>query len=436
VDLVTRNISVPCVDGVARRYVDLDYAASTPALQAVADTVEEFLPWYASVHRGHGYRSLVAMDWFEEARQSVARFVDARDDDVVVFVANTTDATNLLSAALTPGSRILGSPAEHHANLLPWRVHRLELLPFTDSPAGLVEACREALTAGRGEIRLVALSGASNVTGEIAPIVELAAVAHEHGAELFVDAAQLAPHRPVSLAGSGVDYVAFSGHKLYAPYGSGALVGRREGLRDGEPFRKGGGAATRVGLDGVQWAEPPARYEAGSPNVVGAVALGAACRALGAAWPEIVTHERAIAQRLHEGLDRIEGLRRLRQWPVSEALGVASFTLRGYEDDQLATILAAEWAIGVRQGRFCAHPLVEHLTGASSGRRTARDRPVGAVRASTGLGTRPDDVDALVDALRSVVAEGPRWRYSFAESPDRWSPVPDPRPTPSIRHAA
>jgi selenocysteine lyase/cysteine desulfurase len=435
--LVCDEVGVPCVDGHVRRFVDLDYAASTPALQAVADAVAEFLPWYASVHRGRGHRSRVATAAFEEARARVAAFVDARADDVVVFLANTTDATNTLSHALRPGSRVLGSPAEHHANLLPWRDHRLELLPFTASSAELVSACEAALADAAGEIRLVALSAASNVTGEVSPIAELASAAHRHGAELFVDAAQFVPHRRLSLVDTGVDYAAFSGHKLYAPFGAGVLIGRREGLREGEPLRKGGGAALRVDLERADWAEPPARYEAGSPNVVGAVALGAACEAIAANRPTLEQQELAVASALHAGLGRQRGLTVLQQWPEGscDRLGVASFLLHGMDDDLLATVLADEWGIGVRQGRFCAHPLVDQLTAGIEQPRV-RGRRVGAVRASTGIGTRPDDVAALLEALASIAAEGPRWRYELDELADEWRPTPDPRPATRLPHPA
>jgi selenocysteine lyase/cysteine desulfurase len=428
-ELVCDDLFVTCADGNVRRFVDLDHAASTPALHPVADAVAAFLPWYSSVHRGRGQRSRIATRAFEDARAQVASFVGARDDDVVVFVGNTTDATNTLSFALPRGSRVLGSPAEHHANLLPWRAHRLELLPFTSSPDDLVAACDEALAGARGEIRLVVLSAASNVTGEVAPAAQLAAAVHRHGAELFLDGAQLVPHRRLSLAETGVDYVAFSGHKLYAPFGSGALVGRREGLRDGEPIRKGGGAALRVDLDHAEWAEPPARYEAGSPNVVGAVALGAACETLAAHRAELEERERGVAAALFAGLAAVPSLSLLRQWPEEscDRVGVASFALGGLDDDLLATVLAAEWGIGVRQGRFCAHPLVERL-GAGIASSSERERPFGAVRASIGVGTTVDDVLLLVDALRRVAAEGPLRRYELDRRADEWLPVGDATP--------
>src|SRR5215217_5235835 len=188
--LIGDDVQVPCADGHSRRYVNLDYAASTPVMADVWEAVEAFVPWYSSVHRGTGFKSQVATDAFERARDDVAAFVGARRGDDVVFVRNTTEAINVLAAALPAGTRVLSSPAEHHANMLPWRAHDVALLPFTRSPGGLLEATEQALRARRYD--LVAVTGASNVTGEVWPAAELARIAHRYGAKLFVDAAQLA----------------------------------------------------------------------------------------------------------------------------------------------------------------------------------------------------------------------------------------------------
>ncbi len=273
--LIGADTMVPCVDGEPRRYVNFDYAASTPAMAVVWEAVQAFVPWYGSVHRGAGAKSRVATAAFEGARAAVAEFAGAREHDDVVFVRNTTEAINVLAASLPANTRVLSTMAEHHANMLPWRRHDVSLLPFTSSAEELLEACERALRGSRFD--LVAVSGASNVTGELWPVAELAALAHSHGAELFVDAAQLAPHRAIDMARQGIDHLAFSGHKLYAPFGAGALVGR---LREGDPLLAGGGAIRLVTAEDVIWAPPPARFEAGSPNVIGVVALAAAGLAL------------------------------------------------------------------------------------------------------------------------------------------------------------
>ena len=301
--LVGADTVVPCVDGRSRRYVNLDYAASTPVMAAVWDAVEAFVPWYSSVHRGSGLKSQVSTAAFEDARGTVAEFVGGRADDAVVFVRNTTEAINVLSAALPAGTRVLSSAVEHHSNLLPWRRHDLRLLPFTGSADELLDACERALRAARPRIDLVAVTGASNVTGEVWPVAGLAELAHAHGAQLFVDAAQLAPHRRIDMAAAGIDFLALSGHKLYAPFGAGALVGDARRAARERPLLQGGGAIELVTLDDVIWADAPERHEAGSPNVVGVVALAAACRALlDLGMEAVAAHERALSARLWSAL--------------------------------------------------------------------------------------------------------------------------------------
>jgi selenocysteine lyase/cysteine desulfurase len=421
---------VACAGGRMLRYTNLDYAASTPVMADVWDAVQAFVPWYSSVHRGSGFKSQVATAEYEGARDAVARFVGARPGDEVVFVRNTTEAINVLAASLPAGTRVLSTLVEHHANMLPWRRHDVRLLPFTATADELVDATERALLAGR--VDLVAVTGASNVTGEIWPVDELAALAHRHGAELFVDAAQLAPHRAIDMARSGIDLLAFSGHKLYAPFGAGALVGR---VREGEPLLAGGGAIELVTVDDVIWAAAPDRYEAGSPNVIGVVALAAACRALMELGMDVVeAHERSLAVRLWTALAGVPGLETLTLWPrgTVDRVGVAAFNVAGYRDPLLAAILSAEHAIGVRHGCFCAHPLMTHLLGVPDieSRRLhaelrAGRRPLlpGAVRASLGLGVTAEDVDRLIAALHEIARHGPRCEYVHVAEHDEYRPA-------------
>ncbi len=353
----------------------------------------------------------------------------------VIFVRNTTEAINVLAAALPARTHVLSSPVEHHANMLPWRRHDVSMLPFPESADALCAACEHALIHARPRIDLVAVTGASNVTGEVWPLGRLAEIAHRHGAQLFVDGAQLAPHRPIDMAADGIDFLALSGHKLYAPFGAGALVGPVGRLGDSAPLLHGGGAVKLVTPDDVIWADTPERHEAGSPNVVGVVALGAACRALGALGMEAVAeHERTLADRLRRGLATVPGLEQLAIWRGDEVdrVGVASFALRGYRHPLLAAILSAEHAIGVRHGCFCAHPLITRLLGIPDRevRRLAAELLAGAtpplpgaVRASLGLGTTEADIDRLTGALEDIARSGPAMRYQHVAAHDEYRPA-------------
>jgi len=406
------DLRVPLVQGGTREYANFDYAASAPALAQVADRVSELLPFYASVHRGAGYASRISTDCYESSRTAVSRFLNCADDQVVVFTRNTTDSLNLL-AACVPGDTVV-LDIEHHANLLPWTRHGRRVVQAADTVEETIRRIVAELCAKPAA--LLAITGASNVTGEVLPLARLADIAHQCGARILVDAAQLAPHRRIDLQANGIDYLAFSGHKLYAPFGAGVLVGRRDWLDAAEPYLAGGGAVREVTTTGAEWAPAPQRHEAGSPNVLGVAALAAACDALAAIdEPTATEREHALAERLRTGLEAIAGVNFLRIWSDSrDSVGIVAFTLDGFAPGRVAAYLSAEHGIGVRDGRFCAHPLL------------ARLGVDGAIRASIGLGTSAADVDRLVGAVATLVDHGPNWNYSCTDG--QWNPVPETRP--------
>ena len=440
VRLIGEELTVPCVDGVERRYVSLDAAASTAALPEVADRVTEFLPWYSSVHRGAGWKSQVATSEYEAARAAVEAFAGRTGGDAVAIICrNTTEAINHLAyrLRLAPSDVVATTVVEHHANLLPWsRVARCRF----------VECDREG-TFGMDDVtavldqsprpRLLAITGASNVTGWVPPIDAIVQAAHERGVPVLVDAAQLAPHRPLPTT---ADFLAFSGHKMYAPFGAGALVGPRAAFADGDPFLAGGGAVDLVDLDEVVWTDPPEREEAGSPNVLGAVALHAALDALdGIGWDAIRDHDDTMARCLHEGLRRIPGVRLLGHSAAASAdsLPVATFLVEGVPHSLVAARLSAEQAIGVRHGCFCAHPYLLRLLDLRPGEvsdyrdavlRGDRRRMPGAVRASAGLSTTEGDIHRLVEAVEDIARGGdPPVPYEQDEhTGDFWPHTADP----------
>jgi selenocysteine lyase/cysteine desulfurase len=446
VRLVGADTEVPLVTGGSRRYVNLDYAASAPALQAVHDAVEDLLGWYSSVHRGAGFKSRASTAAYEGARESIRRFVNGRDDDAVIITRNTTDSINLLAGTLPEGTHVVAFAGEHHANLLPWKRIGVRYLPVPETPAEMLEQLETTLRdlPHCEDPHLVAATGASNVTGEIWPIAEIARVAHKHGARLLVDAAQLAPHAPIDMQRDGIDYLALSGHKLYAPYGAGALIGERDWLSAGDPFLRGGGAVKLVTVEETLWADLPDRQEAGSPNVIGAVALGVACDTLTTAGMDrIAAEENELLDYARELLGGVEAFEHYRVWPAEHPrVGLLTFNLRGVPYDLLAAVLSAEHGIGIRHGCFCAHPLMMRLLRVSDAeadrllvetRAGNHERLPGAARMSLGLGSTRADVDTFADALRAIAADGPRWTYAVADETDEYEPEPDPRPLPVLR---
>ncbi|GAA3108665.1 aminotransferase class V-fold PLP-dependent enzyme [Streptomyces echinatus] len=426
-----RDVTVPLVTGGEVTYAALDYAASAPALQRVWDDVAAYAPYYGSVHRGAGYLSQLSTDLFENAREAVAGFLGCRPDDQVVFTRSTTDSLNLLARALPAGCRVFVFETEHHASLLPWQDADVTCLDAPRSPRQAVETLERAL-ADRDPHgpALVCVTGASNVTGELWPVRELAAAAHAHGARIVLDAAQLAPHHPVDITGLDVDWVAFSGHKLYAPFGSGVLAGRADWLRAAEPYLAGGGASRKVtrrqdgGVD-VEWHESAARHEAGSPNVIGAYSIASACKALTeAGWDALIAREEYLIAKVRAGLAAVPEVRVLSLFgDDAPRVGVISFVVEGWNSSHFAAALSAEYGIGVRDGLFCAHPLVRTLLGTGpqaqgecgAPEAAPGEKSLNAIRVSFGAGTPDEHVERFVTAVAELVRDGARWEYRTEE---------------------
>jgi selenocysteine lyase/cysteine desulfurase len=431
--LVGLDIPVPLVDGRFVPYVNLDNAASTPAFRSVTDTIERFLPYYSSVHRGTGYLSRVSTAAYEQARERVGRFVGADPErDAVLFGKNTTEAINKLARSLrmAPGSVVLTTLLEHHSNDLPWRA-RTETVHVRAWPDGTLDEddLDRRLAEHRGRVALLVVSGASNVTGLVQPVHRLAEKVHAAGGRILVDAAQLLAHRPFDMRPHDdpghIDFVALSGHKLYAPFGTGALIGRRDAFA-AEPDHRGGGTIYAVTADDVAWADLPDREEAGSPNVVGAVALAAALDTLERIGLErIAAHEAHLTRYAVDRLERVPGL--TIHGPadavgggVVDKVGVVPFTIAGLPHGLVAAVLGYEHGVGVRSGCFCAQPYIVHLLRVTpdAARRwidqarlgDIRDTP-GMVRISLGCYNDTADIDRAVDALEALVAGEVQGRY-------------------------
>jgi cysteine desulfurase / selenocysteine lyase len=430
------DLPVPLFGGGTVTGMNFDNAASTPPLARVRDVVNRFSDLYSSVHRGTGYKSRLSTEAYEQARELVAQFLGVDEtDQVVIFVKGTTDALNRIAAeeARLDGRQVLVTEMEHHADLLPWR-HRSGHVMVGLSEDGHIdlEAIEHALKEGRGTISLVALCGASNVTGFVSPLHEVAELAHRHGARISVDAAQLAPHHRIDVRPRNdpghLDFVSFSGHKMYAPYGAGVLVAPRDFFA-GAPEVMGGGAINIVTWDDTVWADLPDREEAGSPNVIGAVALGVAIETLTElGFDEMLKHEVGLGGRMLEGLSRIPGVSVLggvEPCSSNGRLGLASFAVEGLHHGLVAAALSHEWGIAVRHGCFCANPYVFHLLHMSkddvvqvegevtAGRRRALP---GAVRASLAPYNTEAELDRFLEAVSQIARR--RIKASYEQAAD------------------
>ncbi len=441
---VGTDTTVPVLGGRRLRYVNLDNAATTPALKQVQDAVASFLPTYSSVHRGAGYKSLVSTEVFDRCRKRVAEFVGARfPHATVVFGKNTTEMVNRIARRLRveAGDRVFISDIEHHSNDLPWRkVADVLRLPVDHRGAMDLNRLEEELRRHAGKVKLVAASGASNVTGHQAPLHEIAKLAHRYGALMMADCAQLAPHRAIDVRSPDdpghLDFVVFSAHKMYAPFGVGVVVGPRQFFNGTEPDQVGGGMVDLVTADRAYWSSTPDRDEPGTPNLLGVIALA---RAIGClmevGFDAIAAHERDLTAYALEKLNAVPGLALYGdKAPVAgeDRIGVIPFNLAGQPHARLASALSWEGAVGVRSGCFCAHPFIQHLMGITDAdapnllaKVHDKSRPdvPGLVRMSFGLFNTREDVDRAVATLGAIAREGPRGEYRFDSKFDEYVPV-------------
>jgi cysteine desulfurase / selenocysteine lyase len=377
----------------------LDSGASSQKPRRVITCLEEYYErTNANVHRGVYKLSEEATFAFERARGKVARFIGASSHKELIFTRNTTEAINLVARAwgdanVRAGDRILLSVMEHHSNLVPWQQlaqrtgAQLDFLPI-DGEGRLVLGKLDTLLTER--TKLVAITHQSNVLGTINPVREIAARAHDAGALVLVDGAQSVPHMPVRVQDLGIDFLAFSGHKMCAPTGIGALWGRRAILEAMPPFLGGGSMIREVTLQTTSYADLPARFEAGTPAIGEAIALGEAVDFLsGLGMDKIFAHEQYLIGYALERLAEIEGLRVYGPQSLEQRGGALSFTLDGVHPHDIAAVLDGE-GIAVRAGHHCCQPL-----------HTLLDVPATA-RASFYLYNIPEEIDRLAAGLEKA----------------------------------
>lgn len=378
--------------------VFLDSAASAQKPRAVIDAMVHAMErQYANIHRGLHWMSERTTEVYEQTRDAAARLLNASDRSEIVFVRNSTEAINLLAhsygrALMKPGQAVLISGMEHHSNIVPWQMLRdshgieLRVAPITDAGELDMEAT-EALLAD-GKVGLVAITHMSNVLGTYTPAERLVALAHQYGAKIFFDGSQAVVHRRIDVQALGADFYCFTGHKLYGPTGIGILWGRRELLDAMPPFLGGGDMISTVSYERSTWAETPHKFEAGTPAIIEGIGLNAAIEFVESiGYPAIAAHEAALTDHALAKLSAIEGITVIGR--AQDRGGVISFTLDRAHAHDVATLLDRQ-GIAVRAGQHCAEPLMRRL-GLDS-----------TARASFGIYTTPDEIDALATTLTRI----------------------------------
>ena len=378
-----------------RPLVYLDNAATTQKPQSVIDALSHYYSTMnANIHRGLHTLAEEATAAYEDTRRKVADFIGASSHREVVFTRNTTESLNLLAytlgSRLRPGDEIVLTTAEHHSNLVPWQLVTqrtgavLRFIELNDDQQVDVDTARAAINANT---RIVSIVHMSNVLGSIAPVAEISEMARSVGATMIVDAAQSAPHIPIDVNDLGVDYLAFSAHKMLGPTGVGVLWGRQELLADLDPFLGGGEMISVVTREESSWAALPHKFEAGTPNIADVVAFGAALDFLNEVGMDaIAAHDAELTHYAVERLSRLEGLDIYGPSDPAERSAVIAFNYRDIHSHDVATILDRS-GVAIRAGHHCAQPLMRTL-----------EVPATA-RASFYLYNERSEVDALVDGL-------------------------------------
>lgn len=417
---------VPLDNGSYVTGINFDNAATTPPFYSVLEEIMKFAPWYSSIHRGTGFKSQISSGIYEKSRIVIGNFVGADlNNDVIIFVKNTTEAINKLANKLHDydnKSVVLCTKMDHHSNDLPWRdkyeVHYVDI----DKCGRLdLNSLEDNLIKYKGRVKLVSVVGASNVTGYINPIHEIASIVHEHDSKILVDGAQLVPHSPVNMkpatAQDHIDYLAFSGHKMYAPFGTGVLIGPKKSFLNGPPDYSGGGTVKIVSEDFVLWDDPPEKEEAGTPNLMGVVALVASINTLSKlGMHNIELYENSL---LNYALDKIRNIGEIDLYcsnddkfrnSLTTRVSIIPFNIRGVHHETTANLLSAKSGIAVRNGCFCAQPYVQKLLNISKDEMifyaenydSHLKRP-GMVRLSFSLYNTYEEIDTLIYALKKII---------------------------------
>jgi cysteine desulfurase / selenocysteine lyase len=386
----------PILDQVihGRKLVYLDNAATSQKPRAVIDAIVRYYEHLnANIHRGVHTLSMRATEAHDEARETVRRFIQAADASEIIFVRGATEAVNLVAetygrANVGEGDEVLISAMEHHSNIVPWQIlceekrAHLRVAPINDAGELELEAFEKLLTP---RTRMVAVAHVSNALGTVNPLRKIIQLAHAHDVPVLVDGAQAVPHMPVDVQALGCDFYAFSGHKVYGPTGIGVLYGKEEVLAEMPPYQGGGDMISSVTFEKTTYNVVPYKFEAGTPDIAGAIGLGAALEYVGKlGMDRIAAHEHELLAYATEKVSAIDGVQLI--GTARERVGVVSFTLDGVHPHDLGTILDRD-GIAIRTGHHCAQPVMERFGVPAT------------ARASFAVYNTHEEVDALVDGI-------------------------------------
>lgn len=410
VKLSNGNVAMP---------IGFDNGATTPSLKSSYRELCRGLETYGAVARGTGQKSEITTQKYENSRKIILDFFNIKNDSsyTVVFGKTTTECMNLLSKVLikNKNDKILTTRMEHHANDLPWRYSAtVEYIEVDKMGRVCIDSIEHKLKKGKGAIKYLTITGASNVTGYINPIHEIARLCHKYNAKIIVDAAQLVAHKQINMKGERpgeeIDFLVFSSHKTYAPYGTGVIVGLKDDLSNSTPFLKGGACVKAVTDSHVIWSEPPALHEAGSPNSLGAMATGRALQELKEiGFDNIYEHEMMLKEFIINEMKKIDRVILYGDNEnIDDRLGIIAFNIDGEDYKKMGKRYADEMAIALRTGKFCSHPYVNRLMDVSDQtayNNACNNKPTnGMIRASLGLYNTMEEARAFIAYTKYLIS--------------------------------
>lgn len=402
-----------CIDGI-----NFDNAATTPPIKSSIDYIEKLSNTYASIGRGTGQKAEITTNLYQESRRFIKDFFNIKNKDkyVVIYVNNTTEGINKLARTLKKEENdiVITSRMEHHSNDLPWRKRgNVDYVEVDEQGRLKIEELEEKLKKNYGRVKYVSLTGASNVTGYINDIHSIAKLVHRYDAKLIVDGAQLVPHRKINISGKtedeDIDFLVFSSHKIYSPFGIGVIIGLKQEFENVDPDYAGGGTVDLVLDNKITYLSPPEKDEAGTPNFLGVMALINSLRVINTIGYEYIEkHEQILLKHTLDGLSNIPKVINYGDTVnIDDRLGIATFNIDNMYHHDVANILAKKRGISVRHGWFCAHPYCRRLMHASEAEakeflENPSKKMLGMIRLSFALYNTEDEVDLFLNVVEDI----------------------------------